>query len=99
LIADAIRATICILVKRGRRRRNSTHAINIRISPNLYTDTDPVSLGDLCQAMFIEGTRVLGIPGRRSCPPESWSKSFLATVMIADGLGLLLQSQYESDGS
>jgi len=43
--------------------------------------------------MFIEGGEYWGMPGRRSSPPELWSQVFLATVMIADGLELLLRGQ------
>ena len=81
----------------GDEERSQT--MNSRISPNLYAHSDPVSLGELCEAMFIEGARVLGYAGEALMPTGALEQVFLATVMIADGLGLLLQSQYESDGS
>jgi hypothetical protein len=58
---------------------------------------DPISLGDLCQAMFIEGARVLGFAGEATMPREVQEQVFLAATLMADGLGLLLQTQ-DDDG-
>lgn len=73
--------------------------MNSRISPNPYAHRAPVSLGDLCEAMFIEGARALGYAGEAHMPTGALEQVFLATVMIADGLGLLLQSEYGADRS
>ena len=62
------------------------------ISPKLHTLSDPVSLGRLCQAMFIEGARVLGYTGEALMPKEIQEQVFLAATLIADGLGQLLQN-------
>ena len=63
-----------------------------RISPKPQLANDPVSLGDLCQAMFIAGARVLGYTGEAPMPTEVQEQVFLAATLIADGLGLLLQT-------
>jgi len=49
--------------------------------------------------MFIEGARALGYAGEAHMPTGALEQVFLATVMIADGLGLLLQSEYGADRS
>ena len=67
------------------------------ISTNLQVTNDPVSLGDLCQAMFIEGARVLATPRRRSYRRKFQEQILLAAVMIGDGLEWLLQSQYGTE--
>ena len=59
--------------------------------------SDPVSLGDLCQAMFIEGARVLGFSGEAPMPREVQERVFLAATLVADGLGLLLQDENDDD--
>jgi hypothetical protein len=64
-----------------------------RISPKPLVVSDPVRLGDLCQAMFVEGARALGYTGEALMPFEVVEQVFLASVMIADGLKLLLQIQ------
>jgi hypothetical protein len=68
-----------------------------RISPKPQLATDPVSLGDLCQAMFIEGARVLGYPTEAPMPKEVQEQVFLAATLIADGLGLLLQADDDAE--
>ncbi len=70
-----------------------------RISPQPYAHRDPASLGDLCEAMFIEGARVLGYAGEALMPTGALEQVFLASVMIADRLGQLLQSGYGADRS
>ena len=62
-----------------------------------HLPTDPVSLGDLCQAMFIEGARVLGYTGEAPMPTEVQEKVFLAVTLMADGLGLLLQAENDDE--
>ena len=59
--------------------------------------TDPVSLGELCQAMFIEGARVLGFAGEAPMPREVQEQVFLAATLVADGLGLLLRGADDDD--
>jgi hypothetical protein len=59
--------------------------------------TDPLSLGELCQAMFIEGARVLGFAGEAPMPREVQERVFLAATLVADGLGLLLQNEDDDD--
>ena len=59
--------------------------------------TDPVSLGDICQAMFIEGARVLGFTGEAPMPREVQEQVFLAATLVADGLGLLLQNEDDDE--
>ena len=59
--------------------------------------TDPVSLGELCQAMFIEGARVLGFAGEAPMPREVQERVLLAATLVADGLGLLLQDEDDED--
>jgi hypothetical protein len=71
-----------------------TQAVGNRISPMPLAFSDPVRLGGLCQAMFIGGARCWVIPGRRSSPKKSRSKS---CNLIADGLRLLLQNQDDAD--
>jgi hypothetical protein len=68
-----------------------------RISTKLQVPSDPVSLGDLCQAMFIEGARVLGYTGEASMPREVQEQVFLAATLVADGLGLLLQDEDDDE--
>jgi hypothetical protein len=58
---------------------------------------DPISLGDLCQAMFIEGARVLGFAGEAAMPREVLEQVFLAATLMADGLGLLLQTEDDDE--
>ena len=43
--------------------------------------------------MFIEGARVLGFAGEAPMPREVLEQVFLAATLIADGLGLLLQTE------
>jgi hypothetical protein len=59
--------------------------------------TDPVSLGELCQAMFIEGARLLGFAGEAPMPREVQEQVFLAATLMADGLGLLLEAENDED--
>jgi hypothetical protein len=59
--------------------------------------SDPVSLGDICQAMFIEGARVLGYTGEAPMPREVQEQVFLAVTLMADGLGLLLEAENDDD--
>ena len=73
-------------------RRECTQTVENRISVKPHLPTDPVSLGDLCQAMFIEGARVLGYAGEAPMPREVQEQVFLAVTLMADGLGLLLQT-------
>ena len=68
-----------------------------RISTKLQVPSDPVSLGDLCQAMFIEGARVLGFAGEASMPREVQEQVFLAVTLMADGLGLLLEAENDDE--
>jgi hypothetical protein len=68
-----------------------------RSSAKSQVPGDPISLGDLCQAMFIEGARVLGFAGEATMPREVQEQVFLAATLMADGLGLLLQTQ-DDDG-
>jgi hypothetical protein len=65
--------------------------VDNRISTKPPLPTDPVSLGELCEAMFIEGARVLGFAGEAPMPREVQEQVFLAATLVADGLGLLLQ--------
>jgi hypothetical protein len=67
--------------------------MNRSISPKPHGISDPARLGELCQAMFIEGARALGYTGEALVPSEVVEQVFLASVMIADGLQLLLQSE------
>jgi len=64
-----------------------------RISLKPPVPSDPVSLGELCQAMFIEGARVLGFAAEAPMPREFQEQVFLAATLVADGLGLLLQNE------
>ena len=68
-----------------------------RISSKPPLPSDPVSLGDLCQAMFIEGARVLGFAGEAPMPREVQEKVFLAVTLMADGLGQLLEAENDDD--
>ena len=68
-----------------------------RISSKPPLPSDPVSLGDLCQAMFIEGARVLGFAGEAPMPREVQEQVFLAVTLMADGLGQLLEAENEDD--
>jgi hypothetical protein len=86
------------------RRRSSeifgeerTEAVDNHIRPKPHAFSDPVSLGRLCQAMFIEGARVLGYTGEALMPKEIQEQVFLAATLIADGLGQLLQNQDDAE--
>jgi hypothetical protein len=68
-----------------------------RINLKPKVPSDPVSLGDLCQAMFIEGARVLGYTGEAPMPREVQEQVFLAVTLMADGLGLLLQTEDDDE--
>jgi hypothetical protein len=68
-----------------------------RSSSKPQLPTEPVSLGELCQAMFIEGARVLGFTGEARMPREVQEQVFLAATLVADGLGLLLQAEDDDD--
>jgi hypothetical protein len=68
-----------------------------RISLKSQVPSDPVSLGDLCQAIFIEGARVLGYTGEAPMPREVQEQVFLAATLVADGLGLLLQTEDDDE--
>jgi hypothetical protein len=68
-----------------------------RISSKPHLPTTPVSLGELCQAMFIEGARVLGFAGEAPMPREVQEQVFLAATLVADGLGLLLQDEDDDE--
>ena len=81
-------------------RRERTQTVDNRISTKPPLPNDPVSLGELCQAMFIEGARVLGFAGEAPMPREVQEQVFLAATLVADGLGLLLQGEDdEASGS
>jgi len=81
-------------------RRECTQTVDNHISTKPPRPTDPVSLGELCQAMFIEGARVLGFAGEAPMPREVQEQVFLAATLVADGLGLLLQGEDdEASGS
>jgi hypothetical protein len=67
------------------------------ISTKPQFPNDPVSLGDICQAMFIEGARVLGYTGEAPMPREVQEQVFLAVTLMADGLGLLLEAENDDD--
>jgi hypothetical protein len=67
------------------------------ISINPQVPSDPVSLGDICQAMFIEGARVLGYTGEAPMPKEVQEQVFLAVTLMADGLGVLLEAENDED--
>ena len=82
----------CPLFKEGR-----TQTVDNRISTKPPLPTDPVSLGELCQAMFIEGARVLGFAGEAPMPREVQEQVFLAATLVADGLGLLLRGADDDD--
>ena len=75
-------------------RRKRTWTVENRISskPRL-----PVSLGELCQAMFIEGARTLGFAGEVAMPREVLEQVFMAATLVADGLGLLLQDEDDDE--
>ena len=72
-------------------------AVENHISTKLQVPSDPVSLGDLCQAMFIEGARVLGYTGEAPMPREVQEQVFLAVTLMADGLGLLLEAENDDE--
>lgn len=74
-----------------------TEAVGNHISPKPHSFSDPVSLGRLCQAMFIEGARVLGFAGEAPMPREVQEQVFLAATLVADGLGLLLQDEDDDE--
>ena len=78
-------------------RRERTQIVENRISTKPQVPSDPVSLGDLCQAMFIEGARVLGYTGEAPMPKEVQEQVFLAVSLMADGLGLLLQAENDDE--
>ena len=79
-------------------RREHTQTVENRISSKPPPPaSDPVSLGDLCQAMFIEGARVLGFSGEAPMPREVQERVFLAATLVADGFGLLLQDENDDD--
>ena len=78
-------------------RRERTQTVDNRISSKPPLPTDPVSLGELCQAMFIEGARVLGFAGEAPMPREVQERVFLAATLVADGLGMLLQDGDDED--
>jgi hypothetical protein len=59
--------------------------------------SDPVVLGDICQAMFLEGARVLGYTGEAPMPRDVQEQVFLAVTLMADGLGLLLEAENDED--
>ena len=82
----------CPLIREG-----CTQTVENRISTKPQDPSDPVSLGDLCQAMFIEGARVLGFSGEALMPREVQERVFLAATLVADGLGLLLQDENDDD--
>ena len=67
------------------------------ISTKPQVPNDPVSLGDICQAMFIEGARVLGYAGEVPMPREVQERVFLAATLMADGLGLLLEAENDDE--
>jgi hypothetical protein len=67
------------------------------MSSKPHLPADPISLGDLCQAMFIEGARVLGYTGEAPMPREVQEQVFLAVTLMADGLGLLLQTEDDAE--
>jgi len=67
------------------------------ISSKPQFPSDPVSLGDLCQAMFVEGARVLGYTGEAPMPREVQEQVFLAVTLMADGLGLLRQTEDDAE--
>ena len=78
--------------------QGGTHqTVENRISSKPPLPSDPVSLGDLCQAMFIEGARVLGFTGEAPMPREVQERVFLAATLVADGLGLLLQDENDDE--
>ena len=64
-----------------------------RISSKPQRPADPVTLGKLCQAMFIEGARLLGFAGEAPMPREVQEQVFLAATLVADGLWLLLRDE------
>ena len=78
-------------------RRERTQTVNNRINSKPNLPSDPVNLGDLCQAMFIEGARVLGHTGKAPMPREVQKQVFLAVTLMADGLGLLLQTESDAE--
>ena len=47
--------------------------------------------------MFIEGARVLGYTGEAPMPREVQEQVFLAVTLMADGLGLLLQTEDDDE--
>jgi hypothetical protein len=78
-------------------RRERTQTVENRSSCKPHISTDPVSLGELCQAMFLEGARVLGFTGEAAMPREVQEQVFLAATLVADGLGLLLEAENDED--
>ena len=72
-------------------------AVGNHISPKRHPFSDPVSLERLCQAMFIEGARVLGFAGEAPLPREVQEQVFLAVTLMADGLGLLLEAENDDE--
>ena len=73
-------------------KEERTQAVENCTRLELHSPGD-LSVGDLCQAMFIEGARLLGYAGDALMPTEVQEQIFLAAVQIAEGLGLLLQLQ------
>ena len=67
------------------------------ISSKPSLNPDPASLGDLCQAMFLEGARVLGFSGETPMPREVQRQLLLAAGLIADGLGILLEQDDDAE--
>jgi hypothetical protein len=78
-------------------RRECTQTVENHSSSKPNLPNDPVSLGDICQAMFIEGARVLGYTGEAPMPKEVQEQVFLAATLVADGLGLLLQDEDDDE--
>ena len=88
----ACSTSLCPLLKEER-----TQTVDNYSSSKSKLPTDPVSLGELCQAMFIEGARVLGFTGEAPMPREVQEQVFLAATLVADGLGLLLQNEDDDE--
>ena len=78
-------------------RRERTQTVDNRINTKPPLPTDPVNLGKLCQAMFIEGAGVLGFAGEAAVPREVLEQVFLAATLVADALGLLLQGEDDDE--
>ena len=65
------------------------------ISVSGIEDGEQPSVEDLCKAMFIEGTRVLGFQSGAKIPLEAQEKILLAVNALATRLALLLHIQGE----